>query len=195
MESDITKFSAFKIAKLLSKKKIDPVALVDIFFENFKKASVDTKYAVCKELRQDALIEAEDSWKRQKNNTRLSFFDGIPSGWKDIIDIKNYPAYGGSKLLKSIRKNIEVKDATIVTNARKKGIIPLFKTSTVEFAFGGLGINSSKKYPPNQMIKEHFCPGGSSSGSAAAVYSNLVPLAVGSDTAGSIRIPSCWHSF
>ena len=77
---------------------------------------------------------------------------------------------------------------------KKKGIIPLFKTSTVEFAFGGLGINNSVKYPSNQMIKGNFCPGGSSSGSAAAVYSNLIPLAVGTDTAGSIRIPSCWHS-
>ena len=88
---------------------------------------------------------------------RLSIFDGIPSGWKDVIDIKNYPAFGGSKLLKKLRKNIKVKDANIVTNARRSGIIPLFKTSTVEFAFGGLGLNSSQQYPKNQMYKDLRC--------------------------------------
>ena len=74
------------------------------------------------------------------------------------------------------------------------GLISLAKTSTVEFAFGGLGINSSASYPPNLMMKGNYCPGGSSSGSAASVYANLIPLAVGTDTAGSIRIPSAWHS-
>ena len=117
----------------------------------------------------------------------------MPSGWKDVIDIKNNPAFGGSKLLESMRKNLQVSDANVVLNAKKNGIIPLFKTSTVEFAFGGLGINTVKKFPKNQMIKGNYCPGGSSSGSAAAVCAGLIPFSVGTDTAGSIRIPSCWH--
>ena len=124
----------------------------------------------------------------------MSIFDGVPSGWKDVIDIKNYPAFAGSKLLKKLRKNIKVEDACAVINARKKGIIPLFKTSTVEFAFGGLGVNSSAQYPKNQMYKDLRCPGGSSSGSASTVFSNLIPIAIGTDTAVSVRIPSCWHS-
>ena len=86
-----------------------------------------------------------------------------------------------------------MKDATVVSRAKKKGMITLAKTSTVEFAFGGLGINNSSAYSPNLMIKGNLCPGGSSSGSASAVYANLIPLAVGTDTAGSVRIPSAWH--
>ena len=194
MKNYITKLTAYEIGTLLSEKKIDPVNLLELFIENYNNAPEYTKNAVSKALKKDALIEAELSWKRQKNNKRLSFFDGIPAGWKDVIDIKNHPAFGGSKLLKKLRRNMKVKDAKVVTIAKKKGIIPLFKTSTVEFAFGGLGINKSVKYGKNQMHKGLYCPGGSSSGSASLVYANLAPIAVGTDTAGSIRIPSCWHS-
>ena len=194
MKNDITKLTAYEIGILLEKRKIDPISLLELFLENYNLAEEDTKRAVSKILKKEAFIEAKLSWERQKNNNRLSIFDGIPSGWKDVIDIKNYPAFGGSKLLKKLRKNIKVKDAYVITNARRSGIIPLFKTSTVEFAFGGLGLNSSQQYPKNQMYKDLRCPGGSSSGSAATVFSNLIPIAIGTDTAGSIRIPSCWHS-
>ena len=194
MKNDITKLTAYEIGVLLEKRKIDPISLIEIFLENYKQAEEYSKRGVSKIFKKEALIEAKLSWKRQKNNNRLSIFDGIPSGWKDVIDIKNYPAFGGSKLLKKLRKNIKAKDAHSVINARRAGIIPLFKTSTVEFAFGGLGVNSSAQYPKNQMYKGLRCPGGSSSGSASTVYSNLVPMAIGTDTAGSVRIPSCWHS-
>ena len=194
MKNDITKLTAYEIGILLEKRKIDPISLLELFLENYNLAEKDTKKAVSKILKKEAFFEAKLSWERQRHNNRLSIFDGIPSGWKDVIDIKNYPAFGGSKLLKKLRKNIKVKDAYVVTNARRRGIIPLFKTSTVEFAFGGLGINSSAKYSKNQMYKGLRCPGGSSSGSASIVFSNLTPIAIGTDTAGSVRIPSCWHN-
>ena len=194
MKNDITKLTAFEIGTLLDKNKIDPIGLLELFLENFNTAEEGTKNGVSIVLKKEAFTEAKLSWKRQKNNNRLSIFDGVPSGWKDVIDIKNYPAFAGSKLLKKLRKNIKVEDAYAVINARKKGIIPLFKTSTVEFAFGGLGVNSSAQYPKNQMYKDLRCPGGSSSGSASTVFSNLIPIAIGTDTAGSVRIPSCWHS-
>ena len=96
-------------------------------------------------------------------------------------------------IIKKIKKKYKGKRCICCTNARRSGIIPLFKTSTVEFAFGGLGTNSSFKFPKNQMYKRLRCPGGSSSGSASSVFSNLIPIAIGTDTAGSVRIPSCWH--
>ena len=154
MKNDITKLTAYEIAILLEKRKIDPVSLLELFLENYNLAQEDTKRAISKILKKEAFVEAQLSWKRQKNNNRLSVFDGIPSGWKDVIDIKNYPAFGGSKLLKKLRKNIKVKDAHVITNARRSGIIPLFKTSTVEFAFGGVGINNSHQYPKKQMYKD-----------------------------------------
>ena len=78
---------------------------------------------------------------------------------------------------------------------KKNGLVTLAKTSTVEFAFGGLGINNSYKLPKNLMFsKQNLAPGGSSTGSATAVYSGLAPMSVGTDTAGSVRIPAAWHS-
>ena len=194
MKNDITKLTAYEIGMLLNSKKIDPVALLELFLTNYKNAKKNTKDGISKVLKKEARLLAELSWRRQKNNTRLSIFDGIPSGWKDVIDIKDYPAFGGSRVLEKLRKYKKVKDAKVITNAKKRGIIPLFKTSTVEFAFGGLGINNSVNYPTNQMYESLRCPGGSSSGSASSVFSNLIPIAVGTDTAGSVRIPSSWHS-
>ncbi len=193
MKNDITKLTAYEIGVMLSKNKIDPINLLELFLKNYNIAEEKTKSGICKILDKEAFLAAEQSWKRQKNNNRLSIFDGVPSGWKDVIDLEGHPAFGGSKLLKKLRKNKKVKDACVVSNAKKSGIIPLFKTSTVEFAFGGLGTNNSVKYPKNQMYKDLRCPGGSSSGSASSVFSNLIPIAVGTDTAGSVRIPSCWH--
>ena len=82
--------------------------------------------------------------KTKKNNERLNFLDGIPIVWKDLIDIKGFPAFAGSKLIKKLRKNDIVQSAKkIVKLAKKQGLISLAKTSTVEFAFGGIGMNSS----------------------------------------------------
>ena len=116
-KNDITKLSAYEIGELLNKKKTDPVELVELFFENYKKATINTRYAVCKELQKEALIEAKYSWKRQKSSCRLSFFDGIPSGWKDVIDIKNHPAFGGSKLLYKLRKNKKLDEKKYLNDA------------------------------------------------------------------------------
>ncbi len=194
MKNDITKLNAYEIADLLRLKKIDPVYLLESFFNNYKSSTKEKRYAISKELKTDALKEAKRSWVRQKKNTRLSLLDGIPTGWKDIINIKGYQTLAGSRALEKINNKIQSTDAEIVGNSKKKGLVSLFKTSTVEFAFGGLGINNSVPFTFNHMIGKKLCPGGSSSGSAAAVYSNFIPLSVGSDTAGSIRIPSAWHS-
>ena len=195
MNKNFKKYSAYYLGSLLERKKIDPIALLEYFILNFKKSLKDQKLSFTKVFMKEALIEANQAWKRQKKNERLSYFDGIPIVWKDLIDIQGYPAFAGSKLIKNIRRNQLVKNAEIVTLAKKNGLVTLAKTSTVEFAFGGLGINNSYKLPKNLMFsKQNLAPGGSSTGSATAVYSGLAPMSVGTDTAGSVRIPAAWHS-
>ena len=194
MESNFERLDAYQIGKLIKENKLNPLTLLEFFIDLYKKSKKDTQNSFCDYFIKNAYKEAELSRKRQINDSRLSIFDGIPTGWKDVIDIEGCPAYGGSKIIKKIRFNGKVKDAEIVRNAKSKGIVSLGKTSTVEFAFGGLGINNSCSYPTNQMISGNYCPGGSSSGSAAAVYSGLIPFSIGTDTAGSVRIPSAWHS-
>ena len=72
-------------------------------------------------------------------------------------------------------------------------MISLAKSSTVELAFGGIGINNSCPLPTNLMIPGNVAAGGSSTGSATAIFSGLAPIGIGTDTAGSVRIPAAWH--
>ena len=195
MIKNLKNFSAYYLGSLLDRKKIDPIVILEYFLSNFKNAKENEKLSFSKVMKKEAFKEAELSWKRQKKNERLSFLDGIPIVWKDLIDIKGFPAFAGSKLIKKLRKNDIIQSASIVKLAKNQGLISLAKTRTVEFAFGGIGINRSYKLPNNLMFKDKTCaPGGSSTGSATAIFSGLAPLAVGTDTAGSIRIPAAWHS-
>ena len=68
--------------------------------------------------------------------------------------MKAIQAYAGSKLLEKLRKKDKVRNASIIKIAKKNGLISLAKTSTVEFAFGGLGLNKSCKLPYNLMLNE-----------------------------------------
>jgi aspartyl-tRNA(Asn)/glutamyl-tRNA(Gln) amidotransferase subunit A len=64
------------------------------------------------------------------------------------------------------------------------------KTNTVQFAFSGVGINHDHGTPHNPWSRDHFLPGGSSSGTAVAVAAGMVPMALGTDTGGSVRVPA-----
>ena len=107
MNNNFKKLSAFYLGTLLEKKKIDPYIILDHFFSNYTKANQNEKLSFTEVLKKEAYEEASLSWKRQQKDERLSFFDGIPIAWKDLIDIKGYPAFAGSKLIKKIRnKNV-----------------------------------------------------------------------------------------
>jgi aspartyl-tRNA(Asn)/glutamyl-tRNA(Gln) amidotransferase subunit A len=112
---------------------------------------------------------------------------GIPYAAKDLFDAKGLPTTAGSSLLD---KNIAVEDAHAVRRLTQAGMILLGKTNTVQFAYGGVGINHDHGTPHNPWSPTPHVPGGSSSGSAVAVSAGMVPLALGSDTGGSVRIPA-----
>ena len=88
MKKNLKIYSAFYLGSLLEKRKIDPIILLEYFLANYKKANTNTKRSFSKVLEKEAYKEASLSWKRQKRNQRLSFFDGIPIVWKDLIDIE-----------------------------------------------------------------------------------------------------------
>ena len=76
MKNDITKLNAYEIADLLRLKKIDPVYLLESFFNNYKSSTKEKRYAISKELKTDALKEAKRSWVRQKKKYKVKSF-----GW------------------------------------------------------------------------------------------------------------------
>ncbi len=97
------------------------------------------------------------------------------------------PTTAGASLLE---KNIAAANAHAVQQLNRAGMILLGKTNTVQFAYGGVGINHDHGTPHNPWNRTPHVPGGSSSGSAVAVSAGMVPVALGTDTGGSVRIPA-----
>ena len=113
---------------------------------------------------------------------------GVPVAIKDVIDVAGVPTTAGSEIL---RHNIAVHDAEAVAHLRAAGAIVLGKLNTHEFAYGAL--TTSPHFGPahNPWSPDRIC-GGSSGGSGAAIAADLAAGTLGTDTAGSIRIPACY---
>ncbi len=115
---------------------------------------------------------------------------GIPVALKDLIDIEGRVTRGGSK---AWAERISPLTATLAQRLISAGMIVIGKTHTVEFAMGGWGTNQQLGTPWNPWDgNRHRAPGGSSAGSGVAVAAGLVPWAIGTDTGGSVRLPSGW---
>lgn len=125
--------------------------------------------------------EADNADQQRRNGIDLGPLHGIPIGVKDIIDVAGYPTRCGSALYP---ESPVATDAEVVVNLRRGGAIIAGKTTTHELACGVVSSPASNPYDLNRV------PGGSSGGSGAAVSAGLVPIALGSDTGGSIRIPA-----
>lgn len=106
---------------------------------------------------------------------------GVPVSIKDLFDMEGYPTTGSSK----VRENwLRHEDSAVVQKLKQAGAVIVGKTQTHEFAFGGMTPQSRNPWDLSRT------PGGSSGGSAASVSSSGVYMALGTDTAGSVRIPS-----
>ena len=132
-------------------------------------------------MRDQAYEEAEKAENEQRTGLFRSPLHGVPIAIKDLIAVKNVRMTAGSKVLADY---VPQEDATVVELLRRAGAVIIGKTNTHEFAYGTYS-------PPtrNPWNLQHIA-GGSSGGSAAAVAAGMCPGAIGSDTGGSIRIPS-----
>ena len=115
--------------------------------------------------------------------------DGVALSWKDLFDTAGIATESGSRLLEG---RVPGRDAEVLEAAALAGTICLGKTHMTELAFSGLGVNPSTATPPNAHDPK-LAPGGSSSGAALSVAKGLAAVAIGSDTGGSVRIPSAWN--
>lgn len=132
--------------------------------------------------RERALAEAEQRDRRRRAGLPLGPLHGVPVGVKDIIDVAGMPTGNGTPLDAGTRP---LEESTVARRLRDAGAVILGKTVTTELAY----------YQPGKTRNPHDperTPGGSSSGSAAAVAAGMVPLAVGSQTNGSVIRPACF---
>ncbi|HVW72553.1 MAG TPA: amidase [Rhizomicrobium sp.] len=138
----------------------------------------------------DARLAAEAADKAIRSGHGLGPLHGIPIAIKDLVEVQGRVTTGGSP---SRRNAVSAHGATLVKKLIGAGMILLGKTHTVEFAYGAWGTNQHMGTPVNPWdLATHRTPGGSSSGSGVAVAARMAPAAIGSDTGGSIRVPSSW---
>jgi aspartyl-tRNA(Asn)/glutamyl-tRNA(Gln) amidotransferase subunit A len=133
-----------------------------------------------------ALAQAKDVDARRAKGEKLSAIAGVPLALKDVLAQKGVPTTAGSKILQGWRPPY---DSTVVSKLKDAGVVIMGKTNMDEFAMGSSTENSGygPTFNPWDLSRT---PGGSSGGSAAAVSAFEAPLAVGSDTGGSIRQPA-----
>jgi Asp-tRNA(Asn)/Glu-tRNA(Gln) amidotransferase A subunit family amidase len=130
--------------------------------------------------------EADASAERWRRGAPIGVLDGVPIVVKEHIDVRGLPTSQGSDLCALVRAE---QDATCVSRLRAAGAIVLGHTPMTEFGLTPLGFNPKRAMPRNPHALDRVA-GGSSTGSAVAVATGLVPFAIGSDGGGSIRIPS-----
>ena len=136
--------------------------------------------------RDDLMAQARESAGRWRAGRALGPFDGVPVAVKDEMDQAGYPTTVGTKFL---GRTIAREDATVVARLRSAGALMVGKANMHEIGINVTGLNPHHGTTRNPY-DDRYHTGGSSSGPATAVASGLVPVAIGADGGGSIRIPA-----
>jgi len=185
--ADLVWASMGELARLIATKAVSPLEVVQTHLDRI--AALDGK------LRSYITVMADPARRAARaaeaavmSRERLGPLHGVPFGLKDLYCTKGVRTTGGSRILADW---VPVEDATVVSRLTAAGAIVLGKLNMHEFAYGpeGLNVHYGTCWNPWDPTTHRFC-GGSSSGSGAAVAAGLCPGALGSDTGGSIRIPS-----
>lgn len=166
----------------LKNKEFTSVDLTKAYLEKIKKSDLNSFLSVTEKL---ALEQAEVADKKIISG-KFSILTGIPCAIKDAIMIDGQRCTAASKILENY---VAPYDATVIQRLKEQGAVILGKTNLDEFAMGGSGENSAYGPTKNPNDKTRVA-GGSSSGSAACVAAQEACYSLGSDTGGSIRLPS-----
>ena len=183
--SNLIRKDASELAGLVSSGEVSAVEVAQAHLDRIAAVDgdvhaflhVDTEGALASAAAVDAKVKAGD---------KLSVLAGVPLGLKDILATNGLPTTCGSRVLDGW---IPPYDATVVTKLREAGVVILGKTNMDEFAMGSSTEHSAFGPTHNPWDLERI-PGGSGGGSSACVSSFEAPLAIGTDTGGSIRQPA-----
>lgn len=185
-------FSDLSIAELateLSEGRLTSVDLVEHFLTEIT-AKNDKLRAFIDVYAEEARMAAQAADLQRRSGQVLSCFHGIPIAIKDVADIQGKTRTNGSLIPSDYHTQ---RHAAVIQNLLNAGFIILGVTHLSEFCANSLGVNETMGTPWNPCdLKVARLPGGSSSGSAVALGANLTPLAIGTDTGGSVRIPASW---
>lgn len=186
--ADWLKMTACDLGRGIGAGEIDPVELTEVYLAAIGAHEfTDRIYARLTVDR--ARAEASAASERASKGVRRGLLDGVPISWKDLYDTAGVGTEAGTTLLKGRVPDV---DAEVLANATRAGLVCLGKTHMTELAFSGLGLNTETATSPNST-NPALVAGGSSSGAATSVAFGLAAAGIGSDTGGSVRIPSVWN--
>ena len=174
------KTSAVEMVESIKKGEITSEELVKNYIEQIKKKEKDVE--AWEFFDEEFVLSQAKKLDSLHQSGKHGDLHGVPVGIKDIFDTEDMPTTDGTEIHK---KNPSLNDCTVVSKLKQAGAIIMGKTVTCELAYYSPG----KTKNPHDLSRT---PGGSSSGSAAAVASHMVPLAIGSQTNGSVIRPASY---
>jgi Asp-tRNA(Asn)/Glu-tRNA(Gln) amidotransferase A subunit family amidase len=184
---DLRSLEARELADRIRARAVSPVEVVDASLARI--ASVDPVLNACTVvLEDDARAQARAAERVLMAGDQVGPLHGVPVAIKDAIWVKDQPATMGSRALADFRPE---EDAVVVRRLRDAGAILVAKTTNPELLWSGYTRSELYGVSRNPWNTERS-PGGSSGGSGAAVASGIVPLALGTDAGGSIRLPAAF---
>ena len=179
------KKSASEMASALSAGEITSVELTQAHLDQIARVDRDV-HAFLHVDTDGAIAQARAVDEKRESGEKVSPLAGVPLALKDVLVQKGIPTTCGSKMLEGWRPPY---DSTVVTRLKENGIVILGKTNMDEFAMGSSTENSAYGPTHNPWDLSRI-PGGSGGGSSAALAAFEAPLAIGTDTGGSIRQPA-----
>jgi aspartyl-tRNA(Asn)/glutamyl-tRNA(Gln) amidotransferase subunit A len=187
MQTSLTGLTLAEAAEQVKRRQISPVELTQACLSRIEQYN-PVLNAFITVTAESALSEAAEAEQEIQSGHWRGPLHGIPVGLKDLIDQMDVPTTAASAVLKD---TIAVEDAEVTRRLRLAGAVLIGKLNLHEFAYGGSGIISYFGPVRNPWDTARIT-GGSSSGSAAAVASGMCFAALGTDTAGSIRLPAAY---
>ena len=184
---DIALLSAHELSELYRKKELSPVKTAEALFARLDELQPKLN-AFCIVDRDGAMAAARASEERWRRGAPQGPLDGVPVTIKDLVLMRGFPTRRGSHLVEPVP---DAEDAPATARLREAGAIILGKTTTPEFGWKAIGDSPLTGITRNPWNLGHTT-GGSSAGAAAACAAGIAPLHVGSDGAGSIRIPAAF---
>ena len=177
------------LSRAFEARTLSPVEVLEALLDRIRRRQ-PALHAFVTVYEADARLAAEAADRAIRAGHRVGPLHGVPIALKDIVELEGRVTTGGSQVWAN---RVSPVTATLAERLVAAGMIVLGKTHTVEFAMGSFGTNTHRGTPWNPWdLAVHRAPGGSSSGSAVAVAAGLAPVAIGTDTGGSVRLPAAW---